>query len=67
MRKPKHKLIEVEAAILADLQSGKGLSDALSPMIKRVMEAALDGEMDHHLCDIEPGENRRNGISKKQV
>lgn len=67
MRKPKHNLTEVEAGILAELQSGKGLSDALSPLIKRVMEAALDGEMDHHLCDVEVGENRRNGISKKQV
>ena len=67
MRKSKHNLSAVEAGILADLQSGKGLSETLSPLIKRVMEAALDGEMDHHLCDVEPGENRRNGISRKQV
>lgn len=67
MRKSKNDLSDVEAGILADLQTGKGLSDALSPLIKRVMEAALDGEMDHHLCDVAPGGNRRNGISKKHV
>lgn len=49
------------------LQSGKGLQDALAPMVKRVMEAALECEMDQHLQNSDQVTNRRNGKSYKTV
>jgi len=56
-----------ETAILEALRSGKGITSAVAPLIKRVMEVALEGEMDAHLAEeAEPG-NRRNGKSRKTV
>lgn len=48
-KKPKKPLSAAEQQILEALQSAQGLSDALSPMIKNVMEAALEGKMEAHL------------------
>ncbi|NRA90633.1 MAG: IS256 family transposase [Simkaniaceae bacterium] len=62
-----HRLSATEQSILDALQSGKGLQDALAPMVKRVMEAALEGEMDQHLQDDFQSSNRRNGKSRKTV
>jgi transposase-like protein len=42
------------------------VQSALAPLMKRVMEAALEGEMDDYL-DQNPIENRRNGTSKKRI
>lgn len=43
-----------------------GKDGALTPLIKHLLEAALEGELDAHLeRDNEP--NRRNGKSRKQV
>lgn len=50
------------------LQSGatlEGNEGALTPMIKRMIEASLEGELDAHLSQSRP--NRRNGKGKKQV
>jgi transposase-like protein len=67
-RKPIPSLSASEQEILALLQSGKGLQEALAPMVKRVMEAALEGELAAHLESEEnsPG-NRRNGHTKKRI
>lgn len=58
-----------EAAAIAALSSGKpleGKDGVLAPMIKRLVEASLQGEMNAHLAeDQEP--NRRNGKTGKQV
>lgn len=61
------KLSAVEQQILADIQSGSGLQSALAPMVKRVMEAALEGEMEFHLEEENRPGNRRNGKARKRV
>ncbi len=66
-RKNRIKLSAVEQQILADIQSGSGLQSALAPMVKRVMEAALEGEMDAHLEERGHNGNRRNGKARKRV
>lgn len=50
-------------------QSITGKDGVLTPLIKQILEAALEGEMETHLSDCqEQGEtNRRNGKSKKNV
>ena len=50
-------------------QSLTGKDGILTPLIKEIMEAALDGEMDSHLSDCNENElpNRRNGKLKKTV
>ena len=53
------------------LKAGKSLSGkdgVLMPLIKRIVEAALEGEVESHL-DTEPSEtkNRKNGKSSKTV
>jgi len=57
-----------EKEAIAKLRAGKGLTGpegALTGMIQRILQAALEGEMDDHLADDEP--NRRNGYTDKQV
>jgi len=66
MTKHSKKLSVVEQEILDSLQSGSGLQEAIAPLMKRVMEAALEGEMDSYLSDNQSG-NYRNGRSKKQL
>lgn len=46
----------------AELEGKKG---ALTPLIKRLLEASMEGEMDAHLKENRP--NRRNGKGKKTV
>ncbi len=67
MSRKRTKLSPVEQQILADIQSGNGLQSALAPMVKRVMEAALEGEMDAHLEEQSQPGNRRNGKARKRV
>jgi transposase-like protein len=54
---------------LKALQSGKaitGKDGVLTPLIKKLTEAALEGELDSHLAqDVVP--NRKNGKTKKTV
>ena len=45
------KLSEQELEILSGLQSGKGLQEIFAPMMKRVMEVALEGEIEEYLDD----------------
>jgi len=61
-----------KAKILEYIKAGKplnGKDGVLTPLIKEVMTAALEGEMDAHLeSESEPGEaNRRNGKTVKTV
>lgn len=58
-----------ESAALDQLRSGKpleGKDGVLAPLIKRLVEASLNGEMDAHLVDS-TRVNRRNGKTGKQV
>jgi len=66
MRKHSKQLSASEQEILDSLQSGRGLQEAMAPLMKRVMEAALEGEMDSYLSDNQSG-NYRNGRSRKQI
>lgn len=61
------KKFEDEA--IEQLRSGKpleGKDGILAPLIKRLVEASLSGEMNAHLIDAK-GINRRNGKAGKQV
>lgn len=66
MTKKPQKLSPIEQDILSDIQAGKGVQSALAPLMKRVMEVALQGELDAHLQEI-PEKNYRNGSSKKRL
>ena len=66
MTKKQQKLSLIEQEILADVQAGNSVQSALAPLVKRVMEAALQGEMDDYLDEI-PTQNYRNGTSKKRI
>jgi transposase-like protein len=66
MTKKQQKLSPVEQEILNNIQSGNSVQSALAPLMKRVMEAALQGEMDDYLDEI-PDQNYRNGTSKKRI
>jgi putative transposase len=55
---------------IAKLKSGQALTGkegVLTPLIKKILEAALVGEIESHLseCDEQNKANRRNGKSKK--
>jgi putative transposase len=53
------------------IRQGKPLTGnggILSPLIKQIVEAALEGELDHHLTQTrEPESNRRNGHLSKNL
>lgn len=57
---------------IAKLKSGQALTGKdgiLTPLIKEILEAALEGEMDSHLSshETQQGKNRRNGKLKKTM
>jgi transposase-like protein len=62
-------LTETEQAMLAQLRSGESLTTVLAPLVKRLLEAGLEGELDAHLeAERQNGEaNRRNGPAPKTV
>jgi len=55
----------------AQLNQGKPLTGAdgvFTPLLKKIIEASLEGEMDAHLADKSPqAPNRRNGHTTKQL
>jgi putative transposase len=66
--KSKEELEKLFEEALEALKKGKklkGADGAVTPLIKRLIEASLDGEMDAHLQESRP--NRRNGHGKKKV
>ena len=66
--KQDEELLSLFADALASLKSGKpleGQDGAVRPLIKRLIEASLEGEMDNHLSECRP--NRRNGKGQKQI
>lgn len=67
MKKRKQELSAIEQGILSEIQSGKGVQDALAPLVKRVMEAALQGEFENHLEEPKQETNYRNGKNRKTV
>jgi putative transposase len=61
---------EFSKKAIEDLQSGKpltGTNGVFTPLLKMILEASLQGELESHLKDTKPQKNRRNGTSKKQI
>jgi len=59
----------MQQQMIEDLKAGRSLigrDGALTPLIKQVIEASLEGEIEAHLQDSAP-KNRRNGKLKKTV
>src|ERR1035437_8464505 len=68
-KKDKFDYKAFEADAIKQLQDGKSLEGkdgVLAPLIKRLVEASLNGELDGHLAEEKQG-NRRNGKMSKQV
>ena len=66
--KPTFNYKEFEEEAIKRLQNGEpleGKDGVLAPLLKRLIEAGLNGEMDAHL--VQPHSNRRNGKMGKQV
>jgi transposase-like protein len=58
--------------VIEKLKSGQALlgkEGVLTPLIKQILEAALEGEMESHLqeCQEQNQPNRRNGKLKKSL
>ncbi len=63
---------QFRAAAIEQLKSGQSLTGKdgiLTPLIKEILEASLEGEMDKHLadCKTENEANRRNGRQRKTI
>ena len=60
-----------EEDAIQNLKDGQGLlgkEGVLTPLLKRFLEKALEGELEHHLDEEERGKgNRRNGKSSKKL
>lgn len=59
-----------EKQAIALLMAGKPLAGSegvLTPLVKRILEASLKGEMQAHLAEAPVGGNRRNGHGRKRV
>ena len=70
MTNQKIDFIALQEQMVADIKAGKALigqNGALMPLIKQVVEASLEGEMEAHMESNTSPHNRRNGKSKKQV
>ena len=60
---------EFEKRAIEQIKSGKSLEGkdgVLAPLLQRLLNASLHGELDAHIEDSPPG-NRRNGRGKKKV
>ena len=56
--------------VVAGLKSGKpflGKEVTLTPLIKRLIEASLEGEVEAHVANTKDEANRRNGKNSKLV
>ena len=61
---------QIQEQAIDDLKAGKSLigqGGALTPLIKQIIEASLEGEIEVHLQGEEAGPNRRNGKLRKVV
>jgi len=67
----KFNLEDFKKEVAKKIKEGKGLTGkdgALTPLLKDIIEAAMEGEMDQHLKDTkEQAENRRNGYTRKNL
>ena len=67
----KEQQTEFEKKVLDQFMSGKNLfgkGGAFAPMLKNVIERALEAEMDGHLNEVQRIKgNKRNGKGKKTI
>jgi putative transposase len=67
----KFNLEDFKKEVAKKIQEGKGLTGkdgALTPLLKEILEAAMEGEMDQHLKETkENKDNRRNGHTRKNL
>jgi putative transposase len=68
-KKAEYFLPEVEQTLIQELYKGGSLSDVMAPLLKRVIESALSGELKAHIESegIEGISNRLNGRQSKQI
>lgn len=64
--------LQFQSEAIDKLKSGQpltGKDGVMTPLIKKILEAALEGEMESHLseCEEQNQTNRRNGKAKKTV
>lgn len=64
-KKELEDLFEDALQTLKENKTLEGADGALTPLIKRILEVSLEGEMDDHLDKNRP--NRRNGRGRKKV
>lgn len=67
-KKTKEELSDLFEDAVESLKSGnklEGKDGAITPLLKRLLEASMEGEMDAHLDSSRP--NRRNGKGSKKV
>lgn len=71
MKKEKFDFEEFALQAGKQLREGKpftGTDGVFTPLLKRILEASLEGEMDDHLSETrETEKNRRNGRSQKNI
>ena len=71
MSKEDQEFNELSKKLADELRSGKKLSGkdgVVTPLIKRLLEAALEGELDEHIKETKPDTgNRRNGHTQKNL
>jgi transposase-like protein len=68
--KPTFDFKTFEEEAIKSIREGKpleGKNGVLAPLIKRWLEAGLNGEVEGHVSETKPERNRRNGKSSKQV
>ncbi len=61
---------EFEQDALSKLKQGvrlEGENGILAPLLKRLLEAGLQGELEGHLSQTDESKNRRNGVGSKKV
>ena len=67
----KFNLEDFKKEVAQKIREGKGLTGkggALTPLLKEILEAAMEGEMDEHLKESKvQEENRRNGHTRKNL
>lgn len=68
-RKSDYFLPGVEQELIKQLRSGSDLPTVMAPLLKRLIESGLEGELDFHLASehSEGLSNRRNGAAPKTV
>ena len=69
---PKFNFAAFQEEAILKIKSGQALTGkdrVLTPLLKQLLEAALEGEMESHLqdCKEQVQSNRRNGKLKKQL